>query len=173
VHRYWMTISSRVLTPDRRRFDDSQRLVTRRPTDNLKTLWEGSGYLASDLNDFELSADPLASLRAGSLPQNSKSKAKAKSKDRSLRQLLQLDRVRLKNRSAARPPSRAGSLLQNSKSRIKRSQPSAAPTVGSRKTQNQVGCQAAFASRLAPAESKSSAAARGEAAPLNNERKLE
>jgi hypothetical protein len=26
--------------------------VNRRPTDNLKTLWEGSGYLASDLNDF-------------------------------------------------------------------------------------------------------------------------
>jgi hypothetical protein len=104
--------------------------VTRRPTDNLKTLWEGSGYFETDLNDFELSADRLAS-------------------------------------------SRAGSLLQNSKIKIKRSQPSAAPTVGSRKTQKQVGCQAAFASRLAPTESKSSAAARGEAAPLNNERKLE
>ena len=39
-----------------------------------------------------------------------------------------------------------------------------------------VGCQAAFASRLAPQNQKpkqSSAAARGEAAPLNNERKLE
>ena len=31
----------------------------------------------------------------------------------------------------------------------------------------------AFASRLAPTEKQSSAAARGEAAPLNNERKLE
>ena len=37
----------------------------------------------------------------------------------------------------------------------------------------QVGCQAAFASRLAPTEKQSSAAARGEAAPLHNERKLE
>ena len=130
VHRYWMTISSRVLTPDRRRFDDSQRLVTRRPTDNLKTLWEGSGYLETDLNDFELSVDRLGSSRAGLLPQNSKSKAKAKakSKDRSLRQLLQLDRVRLKNRSAVRPPSLASQLPQDSKSKSKRSQPSAAPT---------------------------------------------
>jgi len=38
---------------------------------------------------------------------------------------------------------------------------------------NQVDCQAAFASRLAPTEKQSSAAARGKAAPLNNERKLE
>jgi hypothetical protein len=38
---------------------------------------------------------------------------------------------------------------------------------------NQVGCQAAFASKLSPTEKQSSAAARGEAAPLNNERKLE
>jgi hypothetical protein len=36
-----------------------------------------------------------------------------------------------------------------------------------------VGCQAAFASKLSPTEKQSSAAARGEAAPLNNERKLE
>jgi hypothetical protein len=41
------------------------------------------------------------------------------------------------------------------------------------KTQDQVSCQAAFASRLAPTEKQSSAAARGKAAPLNNERKLE
>jgi hypothetical protein len=38
---------------------------------------------------------------------------------------------------------------------------------------NQVGFKAAFASKLAPTEKQSSAAARGEAAPLNNERKLE
>ncbi|GEM_PF-4787300 len=44
-----------------------------------------------------------------------KAKAKARSKDRSLRQLLQLDRVPLKNRSADRPPSRAGSLPQKGK----------------------------------------------------------
>jgi hypothetical protein len=36
-----------------------------------------------------------------------------------------------------------------------------------------VARQAAFASRLAPTEKQSSEAARGEAAPLNNERKLE
>jgi hypothetical protein len=35
---------------------------------------------------------------------------------------------------------------------------------------NQVGCQAAFASKLPPTEQQTSAAARGEAAPLNNER---
>ena len=33
-----------------------------------------------------------------------------------------------------------------------------------------VGCQAAFASKLAPTEKQNSAAARGKAAPLNNER---
>jgi hypothetical protein len=39
-----------------------------------------------------------------------------------------------------------------------------------------VGCQAAFASRLAPTKAKAKAkqrSCRGEAAPLNNERKLE
>jgi hypothetical protein len=45
-----------------------------------------------------------------------------------------------------------------SKGQIKRSQPSAAPTVGSRSAQEQVGCQAAFASRLTPAENQKIAA---------------
>ncbi|MDM8191018.1 hypothetical protein EVS84_14605 [Pseudomonas koreensis] len=44
----------------------------------------------------------------------------------------------------------------------------------SRTTPEQVGYQAAFASRSLPQKQKqSSAAARGKAAPLNNERKLE
>jgi hypothetical protein len=54
--------------------------VIRRPTDNLKTLWEGSGYFETDLNDFELSADRLASSRAGSL---STEQQKQKQKQRS------------------------------------------------------------------------------------------
>ncbi|WP_221264808.1 hypothetical protein, partial [Pseudomonas siliginis] len=37
-----------------------------------------------------------------------------------------------------------------SKGQIKRSQPSAAPTVGSRSAQEQGGCQAAFAGKPAP-----------------------
>jgi hypothetical protein len=40
-----------VSTPGRLVVSDSQRLVTRRPTDNLKTLWEGSGKSATDLNN--------------------------------------------------------------------------------------------------------------------------
>jgi hypothetical protein len=64
----------------------------------------------------------------------SRARAKARSKDRSLRQLLQLDWIH---------------------------------------PQKQAVWQAAFASRLTPTEKQNSAAARGEAAPLNNERKLE
>jgi hypothetical protein len=45
-----------------------------------------------------------------------------------------------------------------SKGQIKRSQPSAAPTVASRSTQKQGVCQAAFASRLTPTENQKIAA---------------
>jgi hypothetical protein len=73
---------------------------------------------------FQTSTDPVT--KPAELAKRSKANAKARSKDRSLRQLLQLDWVPL---------------------------------------QEQVGCQAAFASRLAPTRAKAKAKAKQRSCP--------